>query len=533
MRHTKNRLRFISFEKYPLGDDDWQRVCAGRRQHLPIYAELQQQPLPLLSGWHQRTLADGQIILTVYHGEVEEGLADLVERQKNSVDAWFLDGFAPAKNPAMWTPQLYQSMAGLSGLNTTVATFTAAGHVRRGLEAVGFAMRKVDQQPLKRESLAGHYTNTNPRYTQPTHVRVYGAGIAGASVARHLAEAGVSVSVYDPAGIASGASAIDATIVHARLLGDQSPDADLRCAAFHYGSNFLKRFSGWHPDGVMQLQGPNLDQQKLLRISRAYAAQSHEQTPWIQHLNARETSQIAGLPVDSDGLFFPSAGHVNTPVLCADLLAHPLISLFSHAGPVFEDVDADVGTPQVICAATATRQFAGCELLEITDVYGQLDHFNSSYKVANLPLVGNGYLVPTSAGCVLGASYEYSPWQPSKATAHNLNLNQHLLQVDQLQWSRRMRGARAIASDRNPIVGALDPPAAHAEDKAIHPVWLATAFGSMGTTAAPLSAAMLSAELLGWMPPVEQQVSALMRPQRFAQRQARRGIRHIEPFSGD
>ena len=54
------------------------------------------------------------------------------------VDAWFLDGFAPSKNPDMWTDALYRNMAQLSIIGTTVATFTAAGAVRHGLISAGF-----------------------------------------------------------------------------------------------------------------------------------------------------------------------------------------------------------------------------------------------------------------------------------------------------------------------------------------------------------------------------------------------------------
>lgn len=514
------RLHFICFEKYPLRQADWDTVAKQRRADLPIYNELAAQAPPLLSGWHQRVFAGGQVILQVYHGDVAAGLTDLAERQPNPVDAWFLDGFAPSKNPQMWAPELFANMARLARRDTTVSTFTAAGHVRRGLQHVGFEMRKVDQQAYKRESLAGRFSGDAPRSGRltPSTAVVHGAGMAGAFTARHLAEAGVAVTVFDPNGIAQGASAMSATVLHSRLLGDRSVNAEWRCSAFHYASTYLRRFSGFTPSGVMWIQGPNLDATKLERISTAYDATNPNQHPWLQHLSAAAATQHAATPIAKDALFHPTGGVVNAAQLCRALLAHPGIEVVAAAGQVSSE------QPNIICAATDTRRFAGCELLEITNVYGQLDWYASPNPLANMPVVGNGYLVPTDAGGVLGASYENTAWHADDATAHNLQLNQHLLGEADLNWQRRMRRARCVSSDRTPVVGRLDV----AETP--QPLWVHTGLGSMGTTAGALAAASISAEILGWLPPLAASVAELMRPGRFKARQARRGVRHIKPL---
>jgi tRNA 5-methylaminomethyl-2-thiouridine biosynthesis bifunctional protein len=76
---------------------------------------------------------------------------------KTQVDAWFLDGFSPAKNPDMWQEVLYQQVARLSKPNTTFATFTSAGMVRRGLQAVGFNVKKDVGYGKKREMSYGQF----------------------------------------------------------------------------------------------------------------------------------------------------------------------------------------------------------------------------------------------------------------------------------------------------------------------------------------------------------------------------------------
>jgi len=522
LQESSARLHYISFEKHPLRPLDWQRVLQLHGAS-PIYLELLKQPLPLLSGWHQRVLAGGRVTLQVFHGDALQGLRDLATRQANPVDAWFLDGFAPAKNPHMWDADIYPLLAQMAHRQTTVATFTAAGRVRRGLSEAGFVMRKVDQQPIKRESLAGYYGGVSRRtaFSPAPQVTVHGAGIAGACVARHLAEADIAVRVQDPHGIASGASGIGATVLHARLLGDGTSSADLRAGAFHYAASYLRSFAGFDVSGVMQAQGPNLDAAKLQRISNSYAAADPNQHAWIQHVSASDACEIAGVPVTGDALYYRSAGTVRSVELCTSLLAHPNID-------VVATTDFNPDACNVVCAATNTRSFPGCELLEVVDVYGQLDWYESTAPVAKCPVVGNGFLVPTVQGCVLGASYEYTPWLPEQATEHNYASNAHYLPAMPVKWVDRSRGARCVASDREPVVGTFSTAGAGAGS-----LWLATGFGSMGTTVGPLAGAMVAAELGGWLPALDPAVAQLMRPARFAERQARRGIRHIEPWPGN
>ena len=179
------------------------------------------------------------------------GLADLSQRSSAAVNAWFLDGFAPSKNPSMWQPDIYPYLAQLSSAQAHVATFTAAGAVRRQLENVGFAVQKMSRAPYKRESLVGLFTGPGrPPYKSPTQVDVIGAGIGGCMMARHLAEENMTVRIFDPQGIAQsrvdqGASKITHALMHARLLGNQTPDAQLRCQGFHYRHKLYPGYAGY------------------------------------------------------------------------------------------------------------------------------------------------------------------------------------------------------------------------------------------------------------------------------------------------
>ena len=124
------RLHFVRIEKYPLTLDDltralslWPPLAAERAALLAQYGML-------APGWHRLSFAQGRVTLTLIIGDVQTSLPLL----RAKADAWFLDGFAPSKNPEMWQPDLYIQMARLSHPSTTFATFTSAGLVKRGLQ---------------------------------------------------------------------------------------------------------------------------------------------------------------------------------------------------------------------------------------------------------------------------------------------------------------------------------------------------------------------------------------------------------------
>jgi tRNA 5-methylaminomethyl-2-thiouridine biosynthesis bifunctional protein len=145
------RLHYISIEKFPLNPADlfyavhvWPKVPSISKEMTTQYDNLK-------VGLNTFNLADGRIQLDLHIGDVAEQLP----RIKQIADAWLLDGFAPAKNAEMWSNEVFAHIARLSKTNTTFATFTSAGAVRRGLQAVGFHMEKHAGFGKKREMLSG------------------------------------------------------------------------------------------------------------------------------------------------------------------------------------------------------------------------------------------------------------------------------------------------------------------------------------------------------------------------------------------
>lgn len=152
-------LHFVSLELYPLQKKDIARALALWPALAALGQELaaQYEPLPgLVRDWY---FHDRRVRLTIVFDDAPAALKRIKAEDlaPQGADAWFLDGFAPSKNPAMWSDQVFEAMAVLSKPGTTLSTFTVAGFVRRGLEAQGFKVRKVPAHGKKNQMLTGVY----------------------------------------------------------------------------------------------------------------------------------------------------------------------------------------------------------------------------------------------------------------------------------------------------------------------------------------------------------------------------------------
>ena len=150
---ANSHLHFISLEKFPMTRNDLQRS-------LSVWKDLNREANQLVSQYDQICsegevqFLNGRITLTIVFDDVLNAL-DEMKKRSYAIDAWFLDGFAPSKNPEMWSLEVFKRLAAISHKETTLATFTCAGHVRRGLEEAGFQMEKAPGFGMKRHMLKG------------------------------------------------------------------------------------------------------------------------------------------------------------------------------------------------------------------------------------------------------------------------------------------------------------------------------------------------------------------------------------------
>jgi tRNA 5-methylaminomethyl-2-thiouridine biosynthesis bifunctional protein len=159
---SKNKLHYISIEAYPLTTVQLTKSLANWAPELPNLTEKLIKYYPsLIAGRHDLTFEADNVQLTLLFGDVKEQLpllkrsdyASHNDKETGFVDAWFLDGFSPSKNPDMWQSSLYHQMYRLSQDKATVATYTVAGMVRRGLADAGFSIYKKPGFGTKRNML--------------------------------------------------------------------------------------------------------------------------------------------------------------------------------------------------------------------------------------------------------------------------------------------------------------------------------------------------------------------------------------------
>lgn len=502
------RLHFISFERNPLAGRDLQHAARQFESQLPAYREIAKLYPPLLSGWHRLHLAPAKapdapnkrVILSLFFGDARLGLADIQKRQRRPVNHWLLDGFAPKKNPSLWQPELFEHLAELSTQGTSLATYSAVGEVRRALQQVGFAMRKVDQMPIKLHSLAGEFARQGLTDHIPVQrIQIIGAGIGGVSVARGLAERNIPVSLIEPAGkVAQHASRIPAAVLHGRLRDDGSPDAAWQAMSYHYSDRRLRDTKGFKPMEVRQISGPNADPERLQALVQRYASSGDwletQATPGTRWRHAEAA------------LRFGIGGAVHGPTLCQNLANHPLITLRETP------IEADIS---VIASGFGSRAIPEARYLEIAALAGQAE-LCAHPMPPNEAIVGAGYMAPCRGGMVIGSTYEYKRWQPEDAVAANLKP-----WLDTGTHRGSFRAHRTITSDRVCIVGNL-------YDKHLVPadhLRIITGFGSTGMSSAPLAGECIAAELACEFAPITRELERTISSLRFRTRQARRGPR--------
>ncbi|MCB2385748.1 bifunctional tRNA (5-methylaminomethyl-2-thiouridine)(34)-methyltransferase MnmD/FAD-dependent 5-carboxymethylaminomethyl-2-thiouridine(34) oxidoreductase MnmC [Thalassolituus alkanivorans] len=581
-KHDSAWLHFTSIEKFPLTLSQLQQALALWPQLSELSAQLfAQYPLPV-AGFHRLVWPEERISLTLIFADVKEALPQL----SGPVHAWYLDGFAPSKNPQMWSEELFSGMRRLSQRQpdqyqgeqpATVATFTSAGIVRRGLLGAGFNVKRVPGYGRKREMLAGSFNRRQGPELAPcflhkpwllqqntqaddAEVVVIGAGLAGATTARALAERGLKVHVIDAAGIAQQASGNPQGGLYVKLAaGDNAIHTDFYLAAFQYALPYMRRHLGaadadnpyWSQCGVLQLAYDDKEAQRQLKFSQTRSLPE----ALVQPLDQTQAGKIAGAPQQSGGLFFPQAGWVSPADLCRILLQHTNIRFTQRQVSALQQIpqgwqiqcsDGTIlqSSQLVLACANAATNLLPEAYLPLKRIRGQLSYLSPAQTPAlNTVLCGRSYMAPARNGRLcLGATYNLRDDDTQlRDSDHQTNLD-HLPdfgpQWQDLNKQQGMKlilggrvGFRCTTPDYLPMVGAVPEsrgfvhrfsglvrnakriPAKAAPQ---YPgLWLNIGHGSRGLASAPLCAELLVQQMLGAPLPVALDVAEALWPGRF------------------
>ncbi|MBB4658807.1 tRNA (5-methylaminomethyl-2-thiouridine)(34)-methyltransferase MnmD [Parvularcula dongshanensis] len=534
--HDRGRLAIWSVEGFPVPRERFRSLAEEAAERwaeaapvLRALAAAYPDPVP-----GQAALRIEAVDLVLSFGEVRPSLQSALLR----ADAWFLDGFAPSRNPDMWSEAVMRLVGARSAIGATAATFTVAGAVRRGLQAAGFDTEKTPGFGRKREMTRARLLRRPSEESVPAPLRltpllgvpapegpvaILGAGIAGASLAWHLRRAGREVVLFDPNGAASGASGNPVGLVTPRL------EAGGGWAARFYRDAYRYALSLYEDAASAALSTRGAD----IAADDARAAKTIATGLWPE----------AMLRLEREGLRADGAAALRPAMVVRALIGDtPLLertgTLSAGAGGWRVGADGPFAAAVVACGPDAAA--LGGLHTELSASDGQIDLFGGPAPARVLS--GRGYAAPYEDGVAVGATYAPGrigarPAPSADATEENEARGEALLGSRPSGWRAAVASQRAVTPDRHPVAGPLfdrtlfaerfeglrtgrvgdaDPPYAEG-------LFVLSGLGSRGLSAAPLLAAHLSALITGGPSPLDAGEASGVHPARFLMRRMKRG----------
>ncbi len=552
------RLHFVSVEIHPFDRQDMQRLRGSLPPSLHPMADELLAAYPLLvRGLHRLVLAGGRVHLSLYFGDVLQGLQALSFR----ADAWFLDGFAPAVNPAMWGETLCAAIAAHSRSGTTLATFTAAGSVRRALTEAGFHVTRSkgfgrkrhmtqavftstasdgNRLPIGTFSLQGGMESTDPPSSRQ-RIIIIGSGLAGACMAFNARQLGAELLVLEAEpDVACGGSGNAQGALYIKPGLEWSAHTRLQVAAALHARQFYASVpelaaSCWKECGLLVQISDAREETRQARLNEL-----NDYPPEFFHsLTRDQASSRAEVALARGGLFFPSGGWLNPRAACRLLLQHSGARILCS-----RRVQAISGNASSLLVHTTEEDFAADHVVLATahwpaiplpidplltappckPISGQITQFRPGPGSGPLACVvcGDGYLLPVVNSLQwTGASFRLK----SAATdlreeddLDNLKKAARLLAPSAEQAiSQGITASRAAVRhtlpDYFPLAGPVTLPAAAAGR-----LWCIGGLGSKGIALAPLLAQYVTDRIGGAPWAVEQDLAARLHPGRFTAR---------------
>lgn len=441
-------------------------------------------------------------------GDIQDTLPAMVA----SVDAFYLDGFSPAKNPQMWDADLLSRLNRLAAPGATAATWTVARGVRDALTTAGFRVERLPGLGSKRDMIRAVY---EPRYTPPRqaggwwpepaqmadrHAIVVGAGLAGCATALALCRAGWRVTLIDQhAGPAHAASGNPGGLFHSIVHGDDGLHARAHRAAALSTWRLVK---DWIADGSLQGSSTGLLRlDSALHADQVQALMSRQHLPadHVQWLEQAAAQQLAGMPVPSGGWLFHQAGWLHPAGLARRMLdeasswqqnGQPVLNCLWQQAPDRISMTPDghwqayqgtatlaTASTLIVCSANNAPTLLqtlppdqAVAIPPLSTTRGQITAVDTGphngMRTPNLPVAGNGYVLPLSVQTLLcGATNQLGDTDASVRQAdHRHNLAQAAaLGVCSPQAAANLDTGglqgrtswRAATPDRLPVIGAL------------------------------------------------------------------------------
>jgi tRNA 5-methylaminomethyl-2-thiouridine biosynthesis bifunctional protein len=500
--NEEKTLHYVAIEKYPLSAESIAELISRYAELKPFCDELLKSYPPAIETTHSRSLFDNRVVIHFKFMDVCKALAD----EKLNVDAWFLDGFSPAKNPGMWSPDLFLNIAQNSSDGATCSTYTSAGLVKRNLLNAGFVVNKVSGYGKKRDMLVAELPAAKTSITQLNNTTmssfkykdkpwfvpqqkkdasvkkatirnatIIGAGIAGLSLAYALVQRGWTVTIVDKDGDnQKEASSNPAPIVYPRLSINHDVDTEFFTAAYCHALYVFKslqkksRQRFWFDDGLLQL----MDKKRITQIIKKFQFNSD----FISIVDGLIEQPVTGKKEEQVTINYASAGVVLPALLCDVLksecgdklnIVDAEVTNINYDGKKWQCLSASLLIKEaeilIIANGRAINDLALSLTFPLEVIRGQVIVLNENQKShqINKTLNADVHVTPAiNSKHYLGASYTKKDRNVEVSQKDNRALLESLNKIypgifKEDDVCKTWVGFRTMSKDRVPIVGAV------------------------------------------------------------------------------
>ena len=514
-------LDYVAFEKHPFTKEEMYDRLSRILGPTVEVRELVDCFPPLISGFHRVHLSRF-ISLTLIFGDAREYIKEL----SASVDAIYLDGFAPAKNPELWDVKLFGGFRRLAAKGCTVSTYSSARGVRDSLTYAGFRVEKRKGFANKREMLIGVIEGGKFVAKIPKEVSIIGGGIAGFSTALVLSRYGVKSTIFESEPrLFDRASKNPLPLIRPSLSLDFGPRGRLNWYAFFFARDFYKNLQkhfdiGWRQTGVLQIAKSNEEFEKFEKAIRLLNLSTEE----IELIEGGGVTAFGPKDPELKGAYFSTAGMLdNRLARCAyDVLSEKNIEVslsatvdsIAEAEVIFQrdnETHRRTFSHVFLCNASSVQAFYPQVNFRVIDIPGQSSCFEAAPVQCGIPISGNGYTASTDAGSIWssGTYRDSSNDLDIKEEDEMINLNRLQSFHGSKISSHKPRaienwvGVRATTHDRLPLCGKFDDQ-----------ISFVSGTGTRGFTWSPMIAEIAVSEALGLSAPVERSLMQRMSPLR-------------------
>lgn len=532
-------LHYVGYERFPIDQSSLKELHSAWRTNRSTSCEnfdfLSEQLLAnwrfLLQGTHRIRLTQ-DITLDLVIGDAAQYLA-LRPDNSPAIDAWYLDGFSPRVNPELWQEPLLKQLAAHSDKHTSLATYSSAGRVRRGLQAAGFDVSRSAGWQHKRHMVTANYTGSPKRRLQQRATQsalVVGAGLAGCFTANALSARGYRVTLIDAgAEFGAGASGIPQLSLRLRLFNEANPMAQFFLQSYLFSLRWLTQLEReadfeWHACGIRQLTSA-MNRRKPLNFEKLAAIYGDEvftlepeQSIWFQHGGWVNPSQLCRALTASAGISPEFNSHIQG---------------IDYDGSNWRCLDhrgKQLGRAETLVLASPTL----IDQLSLVDAAKLQFTVGTSTRITAIPEVKQNRHVQSGLRSVfpeqeqtqlISATYVRSRLDQvsvTEASDENIAALRTMLNLSEdspIECLENFERERANPADRLPMFGKLAEGAIPAEfRRGCEQLYVNTGHGSSGLATCPMAGEIIAAQVSGENLPATKDQLELLSPTRFWQR---------------